>query len=96
MNLDIQYLQQVFYPELNLGTPDELLRQVACIGHACRQLCDAVDDYAKDVSETTIRQLELEKRSVTSELKQVAQQMQMVKKFYETKVLPALWRSFFS
>ena len=68
------------------GTPDELLALVARIGHACRQLCDAVDDYAKDVSETTIRQLELEKRSVTSELRQVAQQMQMVKKFYETKV----------
>ena len=68
------------------GTPDQLLKLVAGIGHACRQLCDAVDAYSQDGSESTIRQLELEKRSVTSELKQVAQQMQMVKKFDETRV----------
>ena len=68
------------------GLPDDLLANVASIGRACKELNGAVDQYAADVSEEIHRQLELEKRSVTSELRQVATQMQNVKKFNGTRV----------
>ena len=73
-----------YYPFI--GLPDDLLANVASIGRACKELNGAVDQYAADVSEEIHRQLELEKRSVTSELRQVATQMQNVKKFNGTRV----------
>lgn len=69
----------------NNGLPDDLLANVASIGRACKELNGAVDQYAASVSEEIHRQLELEKRSVTSELRQVATQMQNVKKFNGTR-----------
>lgn len=69
----------------NNGLPDDLLANVASIGRACKELNGAVDQYADSVSEEIHRQLELEKRSVTSELRQVATQMQNVKKFNGTR-----------
>ena len=73
-----------------IGMPDELLANVASIGRACKELSGAVDQYAGSVDGASggeiQRQLELEKRSVTSELRQVATQMQNVKKFNGTRV----------
>ena len=78
----IVVLEMILY----LGLPDDLLANVASIGRACKELNGAVDQYAAGVSEEIHRQLELEKRSVTSELRQVATQMQNVKKFNATRV----------
>ena len=84
VNFQLQTMAPIII--LYLGLPDDLLANVASIGRACKELNGAVDQYAAGVSEEIHRQLELEKRSVTSELRQVATQMQNVKKFNGTRV----------
>ena len=69
------------------GTPDDLLMNVKMIGMACKKLVTTVSEYSETVTnEKTRRQLDLERRSINSELKQVVTQMALVKKFNDTKV----------
>jgi len=56
------------------------------IGMACKKLVTTVSEYSETVTnEKTRRQLDLERRSINSELKQVVTQMALVKKFNDTK-----------
>ena len=60
--------------------------QVRLVATACRSLESEVTVFCRDVREEIVRDIELEKRSVFAELKQVVTQLNNVKNFDGTRV----------
>merc|ERR1719245_1546902 len=65
--------------------PNHLVTQVRTVAAACKSLENEVKVFCKDVRDDIARDIDLEKRSVFAELKQVVTQLNNVKNFDGTR-----------
>ena len=70
--------------------PKHLVAQVRTVAAACKTLENEVKVFCKDVRDDIARDIDLEKRSVFAELKQVVTQLNNVKNFDGTRVRKTL------
>ena len=69
-----------------LARPDSLIAQIKSIGLKCKTLDGEVTTFCEKLDEAERREVELEKRSVYAEMKQVISQITNVRNFDGTKV----------
>ena len=75
-----------FYTFKFLETPELMIEQARTVAIACKTLENEVKIFSEGISEEISREIDLEKRSVFAELKQVVSQLNNVKNFDGTRV----------
>ena len=69
-----------------LARPESLINQIKSIGLKCKKLDGEVTSFCEQLEDAERREIELEKRSVYAEMKQVISQITNVRNFDGTKV----------
>ncbi len=82
----MQILKNFLKNKWTLARPDSLIDQIKSIGLKCKKLDGEVTSFCDQLQDSERREIELEKRSVYAEMKQVISQITNVRNFDGTKV----------